>query len=97
MTFQDGLRREQEAARPPPQVCPLVVLAVWAVSSSACSERLGTQDWPISGLHTLSAPSSVHASPTLEAVGCRPRARHGLNQQAPAGSSLDSNATFPRR
>ena len=31
---------------------------------SACSERVGTQDWPISGLNTLPAPSPVNASPT---------------------------------
>ena len=46
----------------PRQVCPPLAIAGCAVSPSACSERVGTQDWPISGLNTLPAPSPVNAS-----------------------------------
>ena len=38
--------------------------AASTVWPSACSERVGTQDWPISGLNTLPARSPVNASPT---------------------------------
>jgi len=36
--------------------------AASTVWPSACSERVGTQDWPISGLNTLPARSPVNAS-----------------------------------
>ncbi len=50
--------------RRPRQGCPPLALAGGAVWPAACSERVGTQDWPMSGRNTLPAPSPVNASPT---------------------------------
>jgi len=46
----------------PRQVCPPLAVTVCAVWPAACSERVGTQDWPISGRNPLPAPSPVNAS-----------------------------------
>jgi len=73
----------------PRQVCPPLALAGWAVSPSACSERVGTQDWPISGLNTLPAPSPVNASHLP-----LPRATHDSGPVWLAGPSLSGTSTL---
>src|SRR4029453_9359718 len=47
----------------PRQVHVRLAMTAYPLLPSACSERVGTQDWPISGLHPLPAPSPVNASP----------------------------------
>src|SRR5262249_19373914 len=47
----------------PRQVRLRLAITAYPLLPSACAERVSTQDWPISGLHTLPARSPVNASP----------------------------------
>jgi hypothetical protein len=82
----------------PRQVRVRLAITAYPLWPSACSERVGTQDWPISGRNTLPAPSPVNASCLPLPSGTHDSGPAWLARPSLSGTcTLQHSAGFSRR